>query len=229
MPESRHRRSRGRALSRRARSAGSLADARPRRKKTNKLYLAASAIIAVLVIAGFAVGGLAGGGGGGRSFNVGDYNEYREGVGVQHAIMADTYPNPHVFDDQTVEYSTTPPTSGKHWNRWAECGFYSEGLPDERIAHNLEHGNIVVSYNLATDEEAVQLRLAVDDIGLYNDWGLTRFYDQIPEGTVALSTWGVMDTIQGIDWDRMNRFFDAYAGNLGTEQIPCGLSHLGAG
>ena len=230
MPESRHRRSRGRALSRRARSAGSLADARPKRKKTNKLYFAASAIIAVLVIAGFAIGGLGGGGGGGQSVKVGRYNQFQEGIGVQHPIMPDTYLGAaHVFESETVEYSTAPPTSGKHWNRWAECGIYPEGLPDERITHNLEHGNIVVSYNLATDEEVDQLSNAVVGIELYDDWGLTRFYDEIPEGTVALATWGVLDTIPGIDQDRMNRFFDAYAGNLGTEEIPCGLSHLAAG
>ena len=229
MPESKHRRRRGQALSRGARSAGSLATARPRRKKTNKLYLAASAIIAVLVIAGFAIGGLGGGGGGGQNVQVGRYSEYQEGIGVQQPIMPDTYPNPHVFDSQTVEYSTIPPTSGKHWNRWAECGIYPEGLPDERIVHNLEHGIVVVSHNLATDEEADQLTNAVVGIELYDAWGLTRFYDQIPEGTVALTTWGVMDTIEGIDQDRMNRFFDAYAGNLGVEEIPCGLSHLATG
>jgi hypothetical protein len=229
LPESKHRRRRGRALPREARSAGSLAAARPRRKKTNKFYIAASAIIAVLVIAGFAVGGLGRGGGGGQSVTVGRYNEFQQGIGVQHPIMPDTYPIPHVPDSQTVEYSTTPPTSGKHLNRWAECGFYTEGLPDERITHNLEHGNIVVSYNLATDEEVDQLRNAVVGIDFYDTWGLTRFYDKIPEGTVALSTWGVMDTIVGIDQDRMNRFFDAYAGNLGTETIPCGLSHLATG
>ena len=219
MPESRHRRRRGQALPRGARSAGSLADARPRRKKTNKLYLVASAIIAVLVIAGFAIGGLGGGGGGGGEIAaVGRYNGFQEGMGVQHPLMPT---KDHVPDSQTVQYSTVPPTSGDHWERWAECGFYSEGLPDERATHNLEHGIIVVSYNLATDEEIAQLRNAVDDIELYDNWGLARFYDKIPEGMVALATWGVLDTIQGVDHDRMNRFFNAYAGNLGPEFIPC--------
>ena len=131
--------------------------------------------------------------------------------------MPDTYPEPHVTQGDTVSYSTSPPSSGKHWSRWAECDFYTDGLPDERSTHNLEHGNIVVSYNLETPEEVAQLRAAVEGIELYDEWGLTRFYSEIPEGTVALATWGVLDTITGIDPERMNSFFNAYAGNLGPE------------
>ena len=227
MPISRHRRRRGQVLSRGARSAGSLTESRPRKKKTNKLYMIAALVIALLVIGSFGLTAIPFGDGR-TSVDTGQYEQFVQGVGAQHPIMPDTYPNPHVFDRDTVAYSTSPPTSGKHWNRWAECGFFTEGLPDERITHNLEHGNIVVSYNLATDEEVDQLRAAVEDIELYEDWGLTRFYPDIEVGNVALATWGVLDLVPGIDQDRMNRFFDAYAGNLGSEQIPCGLSHLGA-
>ena len=53
----------------------------------------------------------------------------------------------HLAQGQTVVYSTTPPISGDHWDSWAECGFYENGLPDEFTTHNLEHGNIVISYN----------------------------------------------------------------------------------
>ncbi len=228
MPPSKHRRRRGRALPRGARSAGSLADLRPRKKKTNKLYLVAALTIALLVIGSFGLTAIPFGGGQAAP-PTGRYAQFVQGTGVQHPIMPNTYPNPHVFETETVEYSTTPPTSGKHWNRWADCGFYPQGMPDELIAHNLEHGNIVVSYNLATEEEVDQLRAALEGIELYNDWGLTRFYPDIGEGTIALATWGVLDTMNVIDQDRMNSFFDAYAGNLGTEQIPCGLSHLGTG
>ena len=226
MPESRHRRRRGKALPRTSRSAGSLATARPKRKRTNKLYFIASAVVAVLVIAGFMVPTLIGRGGAGNA-RTGTNDQYVQGIGVQHPLMPGTYPDPHVFEPETVSYSTTPPTSGKHWDRWAECGFFEDGLPDERITHNLEHGNIVVSYNLTTPEEVEQLRTSVESIDLYDEWGLTRFYDKMPEGTVALATWGVLDTIEGIDPDRMNRFFSAYAGTLGPEQIRCGFSNLG--
>ena len=229
MPESRHRRRRGRALPRTARSAGSLTTTRPKRKRTNKFYLVASVLVAVLVIAGFAAGSLGRGGPSSSALQTGTNDQFVQGIGVPHPVMPGTYPDPHVPQGDTVSYSTIPPTSGKHWGRWAECGFYTEGLADERITHNLEHGNIVVSYNLTTPEEVDQLRTAVEGIDLYDEWGLTRFYSEIPEGTVALATWGALDTIEGIDRERMNQFFSAYAGTLGPEQIPCGFSNLGTG
>jgi hypothetical protein len=176
-------------------------------------------VIAVLVIAGFAVGSL--NFGGGSAIATGGSEFFVSGVGVQHAIMPNTYPNPHVPEGESVTYSTTPPTSGKHWDRWSDCGFFEDGVPDERITHNLEHGIIVVSYNLASDAEVAQLKEAVENIELYPDWGLTRFYDQVPAGTIALATWGVLDTMTSVDRDRIDAFFKTYAGNLGPEQIPC--------
>lgn len=54
----------------------------------------------------------------------------------------------------------------------------------------MEHGHIVISYNLVTREEIEQLRTVLQGVNLYDEWGLTRFYNKIPEGTVALTKWG---------------------------------------
>ena len=219
MPESKHRRRRGRPVSRGQRVAA-VPISRPRKQKTNKLYVAASVIIAVLVIGGFAVGGI----NFQRPPDTGSSSgEYVEGVGVQQALMS-TGPsglNVHIDNDQTVEYSTSPATSGDHWATPISCGFYEDGLSDERIVHNLEHGNIVVSYNLASEEEVDQLRDALESIGKNAIWGVARSYDKIPSGTVALAAWGVLDTMQEVDKDRIKTFFDTYSGALGPERIIC--------
>ena len=221
MPESKNRRRRGRSVSRGQRAAAThVPIARPQAKKANKLYVAASAIIAVLVIGGFAVGGI-------------DFNrpaptgtssgEYVEGVGVQQELMP-TGPrglNAHVGPTVTVDYSTSPPTSGDHWATPASCGFYEEGLADEQIVHNLEHGNIVISYNLSGEGEVNQLKDALDDVGLSEIWGVARAYDKIPSGTIVLAAWGVMDTMEGVDGERINTFFETYSGALGPERIIC--------
>ena len=130
MPESKHRRRRGRPVSRGQRVAA-VPIARPRKQKTNKLYLASSIVIAVLVIGGFAVGGVnfqrpadTGSGSG----------EYVEGVGLQQELMPSVR---HVPDGETVVYNTTPPTSGDMLARPALCGFYEDGLADEQIVHNI--------------------------------------------------------------------------------------------
>ena len=215
MPESKSRRRRGRRGGRGVRAAQAAAElsiARPRRRKTNYWYLAASVIIAVLVIAGFVIADL-------PFFrqgiapDIGSSRDYVEGVGQLQEEMPSRI---HVPDGQTVAYSTTPPTSGDHWNWWARCGFYEDPVPDERIVHNLEHGNIVVSYNLAP-ADVNRLKDFMDDLDLAPLWAVTRPYGKIPEGTVALSAWGILDTMQGVDEARIETFFEHYAGTTGPE------------
>ena len=186
---------------------------RQTRQRPNWWYISASIIIAVLVIAGFVVEGFLGLFSGNPG-NIGGSSEYVEGVGERQEIMPTVN---HVPDGRQVTYSTTPPTSGDHWDWWARCGFYPEGMPDERIVHNLEHGNIVVSYNLPDAAAVEQLRDFMNGFDLAPAWAVTRFYDKIPEGTVALSAWGVLDTMQGVDEARIERFFREYAGTLGPE------------
>lgn len=140
------------------------------------------------------------------------------GPGEEIAIMPTS---DHVPEGQSLIYSTVPPTSGDHWSRWAECGFYEGSLPDELITHNLEHGNIVVSYNLATQEAIDQLRAAMNGIDLAAEWSVTRFYDEIPQGTVAVAAWGRLDIMQGVEPERISLFLAAFTGGLGPERIAC--------
>lgn len=218
MPLSKHRRRRGRVTPGSGHTAASLSINQSGRKKTNWWYVGASALIAVLVIGGFALGSA--GIGGGRGFNrTGNSDEYVEGIGVQHDIHST---RSHLTQGQNVEYNSIPATSGDHWAQWARCGFFEEGLPDERIVHNLEHSNIVVSYNLATPEEVKRLRDVMDSVGLSRTHGVTRFYDKLEPGIVTLSAWGVSDTMTDIDEERINTFFKTYGGTLGPEgNIPC--------
>ena len=121
-------------------------------------------------------------------------------------------------------YSTVPPTSGRHWGAWSDCGFYNHPLPDELLVHNLEHGNIIVSYNLASDAEVAALRAAVEAIPLAREFAVVRRYLAIPEGMVAITTWGVLDRMEGVDPERIARFFRDYPGNTGPEfanGLPC--------
>ena len=121
-------------------------------------------------------------------------------------------------------YNTVPPTSGQHWGAWSDCGFYNYPLPDELLVHNLEHGNIIVSYNLNDESEISALRDAVAAIPLAEEYAIVRRYHAIPEGMVALTTWGVLDRMLGVDPDRIARFFREFPGNTGPEfanGLPC--------
>ena len=165
----------------------------------------------ILVATGFLVGGAGFGNGGERPSSVGEPQQ----------IMPTKN---HVPEGQRVAYNTVPPTSGDHYAQWSTCKFFRYTIADERIVHNLEHSNIIVSYNLATSEEVARLRAAYDDIGPAAVWGLARPYKKIPEGTVAVAAWGVLDTMEGVDRDRLAGFFETYAGATGPERIVCGNS-----
>ena len=214
MPVSRHRRRRGRVGSR---SDDSLSLTRPRRRKTNKLYLIATVVIAVLVIGSFGLTAIPFGSGGG-GVSAGSNNAYVADVGIQQPILAAD----HLPEGTEIDYNSLPPTSGEHWppHVLRTCGFYGDGLRDEVVVHHLEHSNIVVSYNLLDQAQVDQLRGVIGDIGLANVWGIARFYDKIPVGQVAVAAWGVLDTMDGVDESRLRAFFE-YAGNLGPERVPC--------
>lgn len=137
---------------------------------------------------------------------------------IRHEIMPS---RSHVAEGVSVTYNSIPPTSGNHWPQWSRCGFFPLRIPDERLVHNLEHGNIVVSFNLKTSEEVGRLRKALEEIDISADWGISRSYDRLPQGTVALAAWGVSDTMPGIIPERIRSFFETFAGEQGPERIPC--------
>jgi len=221
LPESRHRRRSARGSAGRGAGATAL-PSRSRKKKTNYLLLGAFIIIALLVIGSFGLTTIPFGGGG--TTGLGRSDKYVEGVGSSQQLMPT---RDHLPEGRVISYNTTPPTSGDHWGRWATCGFYPEGLPDERIVHNLEHSNIVVSYNLASPEEVEKLRKAMESISLNRAWGVTRFYDKLEPGTVVVAAWGISDPMKGVDDNRIKKFFETYAGRIGPEKdargigIPC--------
>jgi hypothetical protein len=127
----------------------------------------------------------------------------------------------HVPEGQKVGYSDSPPTSGEHWSRPASCGFYTQDLPDERIIHNLEHGNIVVSYNFANPAQVTGLRDALEDIELFDDWGVARPYGRMADGQVAIAAWGHLHTMDGVSPGELALFFEALAGVNGPERFTC--------
>lgn len=213
MPESRHRRNR---------RPRNLAIQPPtRRGGTNKLLLVASVVIAVLVIGSFAITAVLPGGGSPGDVSLGTAQAYVEGVGVKQEIMRTKNHvdlNRDSADDDVV-YNSFPPTSGDHWSAAQTCGFYEEPVPDERVVHNLEHSNIVISYNLPNEADVEALRDFYDDLddSWRNHFTVVRQYDEIGPGQIGLAAWGVLDVMDGIDSGRILRFYEHYVGRLGPE------------
>ena len=207
MPESRHRRNR------RPRNLD-IPRTTPRRG-TNKLILVGSIIIAVLVIAGFSIPTIISSLDRPDQIGLGTARAYAEGVGQNQEVMATKN---HVEDGTTVAYNTVPATSGNHYFSPQPCGFYEGEVPDERVVHNLEHGNIVISYNLPDQSDVSALEDVYNDLGGWKDhYTVARSYSKIAPGLVALTAWGVLDIMDGVDKDRIMRFYEHYVGTLGPE------------
>ncbi len=207
MPESRHRRNR--------RPRNLDIPRTPQRSGTNKFILVGSIIIAALVIGSFAAVPIFQSLGGAQTLDLGTASAYVEGVGVDQEVMPTKN---HVGDGTIVAYNSVPATSGDHYFAAQRCGFYSEEIPDERVVHNLEHSNIVISYNLPDESDVSALEDAYNSLGGWKDhYTVARSYPKIEPGQVALSAWGVLDVMDGVDQERIQRFYEHYVGRLGPE------------
>ena len=178
MPESRHRRNR--------RPRNLEIPRTTRRGGTNKLLLIASVVIAVLVIAGFSLPTIIGSLSGPPDLSYGSAAAYVDGVGEKQEIMRDKR---HVdLDDEDandyVAYNSVPPSSGDHWSVAQRCGFFNDPVPDEQIVHNLEHSNIVISYNLPNQADVDALEDVYDELeeGWRTHFTVARPYDQLGAG-----------------------------------------------
>jgi len=134
----------------------------------------------------------------------------------------------HVPDGTPVNYSTSPPTSGSHYDTPADPGFNPpEGIdqiPPEQFVHNLEHGQIVFWYRPDASGQVIE------DIEAYiNKQGgrqsvtlLAVPYEDIDSSyAFAMTAWGAMQSCSEFSEDVADAFRGEYQGR-GPEnpQIP---------
>jgi hypothetical protein len=113
----------------------------------------AIAAIAVVVLLAAGGGGGAEGQGGGDVFPEGgevaeqtefDLEAAAEAAGCDLKESRGTGSGHTTSLDEKVDYKDNPPTTGRHYQEWAEDGLYSEAPPDEMLVHDLEHGRVIV-------------------------------------------------------------------------------------
>ena len=149
--------------------------------------------------------------------------------------IADTGRAAHRDIGQKIDYSgPLPPDVGDHWESWVACGTYGVEVNDEFVVHNMEHGQVIISYNLPDREEVERLLQLAEDLPDLDLWGILRPYSKIDEGTVAMTAWGFREHVQGVDEEAIQAFYDDHRRNRYSPEtqavgpIPCSSSiHMG--
>jgi hypothetical protein len=115
------------------------------------------------------------------------------------------------------EYTSDPPTSGPHYTQTVRSDFREEALPDQNIIHNLEHGDIWISYNPRIPD-AIR-----EDLKQFGAAKVVITPREANETDIALAAWGRLDTfnVEGdtLPIERIEDFIKRYT-NQGPEQVP---------
>ncbi|PIT93257.1 MAG: hypothetical protein COU06_00985 [Candidatus Harrisonbacteria bacterium CG10_big_fil_rev_8_21_14_0_10_38_8] len=113
-------------------------------------------------------------------------------------------------------YNSNPPSSGWHYTSPALGRFYNDPLPDEQVIHNLEHGDIWITYHPSIGDKAKEI--------------LRSFAGQYVvvsprienEGDISIVSWGRVDTFnvedEVVNKERIKDFIKRYD-NRGPERV----------
>ena len=118
------------------------------------------------------------------------------------------------------DYNSNPPTSGWHYEKWADKGVYKNQLPDEQLIHNLEHGYIWISYKPDANPEIIKQLEDFYGIGKKIIVEPRKENDKL----IALAAWNWLDKfdpelnekLNGAELKRIGDFIDQYI-NQGPE------------
>ncbi len=131
----------------------------------------------------------------------------------------------HVLEGTSVEYNSTPPTSGPHYVTPVDWGVYESQQPDRAVVHNLEHGGINVNYNLTDEAEIAALRTFLEGQITFPGCFVMHPYAEVAEGTVALTSWQWLEEFDGVATAGMQEFINTHINRAPEHFGPdCGLA-----
>lgn len=130
----------------------------------------------------------------------------------------------HIEFGQTAKYDHFPPSSGLHYGKILNWGFYNEAIPPEYWVHSLEHGGIVILYNCASSckdtEDAIwQVVQKAPPEDQFNEVKiLVTPNSQIDHKVVALA-WDTELDLDEANYDILLDFYNRHV-NQGPEAAP---------
>ena len=133
-------------------------------------------------------------------------NQKPELMGLEYPLLTAN----HIEQGQAHEsYNSNPPTSGPHYAQAAQRDFYDRALVDEQVIHNLEHGEIWISYKNADDQTKQELR-AIQ--GRHRGSVVVTQREANPQN-VCLASWGRLLCMDALDRVTAENFIKANINN----------------
>ncbi|MDZ4231454.1 MAG: DUF3105 domain-containing protein, partial [Patescibacteria group bacterium] len=115
------------------------------------------------------------------------------------------------------EYTSNPPTSGPHYVQTARSGFREEVISDQHLIHNLEHGDIWITYHPSVSDEVKE------ELRQFAAAKVIITPRETNDSDIILAAWGRLDTFDvednAVPVERIKDFIKRYT-NKGPEQVP---------
>lgn len=120
--------------------------------------------------------------------------------------------------DPPPDYNSSPATSGDHSPTAAQCGIYTSEIPDPIQVHNLEHGTVVIQYQLGLDPNELR------DL---QDYARTKPSHILlaPRGDlddpVVVTSWTRMLRLESADTETIDLYYVRFAFKGPEAGVPC--------
>ncbi len=143
-------------------------------------------------------------------------------------------PSGHVRNCTLVTYATNPPTSGPHYDNWAEYKTYDAPVAQGFIVHSLEHGAVAIHYNCDTtcDEDLAALAdfLAAREADPVCFGGIRHRIIVVPDPDLevrfAAAAWGFALRSDCFDLGALETFLDDHYGRTSENFCSGGIDPL---
>jgi hypothetical protein len=129
---------------------------RQRRAQTRRLMTIAGVVVVIVAIAAVIVFAQKG-----SKKKTEDLNKLAAAAGCSNLEEPKDLGQGHIAPPETVQYNSTPPTSGKHYDSPDQTGVHVAQIQNEVQVHNLEHGHIAIHYNNISEDLTTKLEAVV--------------------------------------------------------------------
>ena len=99
-----------------------------------------------------------------------------------------------------------PPAGGVHFDRWQNCGVYTEPIQTGNAIHSLEHGAVWITYSPGLPED--QLNRLQDRVSSQRYLLLSPYPGQ--ESPIVLTAWGVQLEVDSATDNRVDEFIQRF-------------------